>query len=75
MLIVLGSLVNIIEGTHDHFTSTRIFTLIMSKIFIEVEIFEANGYRHDLELLIILHYLHVSYLTRSGCLFFCEPEN
>ena len=47
----------------------------MSKIFIEVEIFEANGYRHDLELLIILHYLHVSYLTRSGCLFFCEPEN
>ena len=29
---ILGSIVNVIEGLHDHLTSTRIFTLIMQKI-------------------------------------------
>ena len=28
---------------------------------------EANGYGHDSDLLIILHSLHVSYPSRSGC--------
>ena len=28
---------------------------------------EANGSRHDLDMLIISHYLRVSYPTRSGC--------
>ena len=36
MIIILGSIVNILilEDLHDHFMSTRIFTLIMNKIFI-----------------------------------------
>ena len=35
MIIVLGSIVNIIEGIHDYLKSTRIFILIMNKIFIQ----------------------------------------
>ena len=35
VMIILGLVVNIIEeNLYDHFTSTRIFTLMLSKIFI-----------------------------------------
>ena len=35
MITILGSIVNIIESDlHDHFMSTRIFTLAMNEIFI-----------------------------------------
>ena len=41
--------------------STRIFSLIVDKEFICHKNYEANGYGHDLKLLIILHSLRVSY--------------
>ena len=35
MLIILGSIINIIRGDlYDHLVATRIFTLIMHEIFI-----------------------------------------
>ena len=44
-----------------------IFTSIINKIFIRAPHYEANGYKHDLSLLIISHLLHVSCTMRSGC--------
>ena len=29
--------------------------------------YETNGYRHDMDLLVISHLMHVSYSMRSGC--------
>ena len=55
LLTNLGSILNII-GVYNHLMSTRIFTLIMSKeILRSSENHEENGYRHNLDLLIILH--------------------
>jgi hypothetical protein len=56
MLTILGSIANMIGGdVYDHLMSAGIFTLIISKIFLNSEDFEANGYGQDLFLLIMSH--------------------
>ena len=64
MLTILGILVNIIwrGGGHGdlHFDNGQ-------DMHVSIENYEANVYGHDLDLLIILHQLCVSYLTTSGC--------
>ena len=66
LLTILVPLVNIIEGTYQIIWRERIFTL-EDNIFIEPPKSEENGYRHYLDSLIILHWVHVSYPTISGC--------
>ena len=50
MITVLGSLINIIGGTY--ITSTRIITLIMNKIFMNMSSknYEKSGYGLDMDL-------------------------
>ena len=51
---------------YDYLMSMRIFTLMTKKIFIWAPKLMRNDYEPDLGLLIILHWLCVSYPTRSG---------
>lgn len=56
MLINLGSIVNMIWGDiYDHLMSTRIVTLMKNKVSISSEKHEANGYEHNLDVLIVFH--------------------
>lgn len=58
MRTILGSITNIIREnyiSHDHFTSMKVFTLRMNKIFIwNLNIYKESGYNFDLDLLTIL---------------------
>ena len=66
---ILKSMVNIIEMTHMIILmGKRIFTLTMKKIFIWArKILRKNSYMHNLDSLIISHWLHVLKPTKSGC--------
>ena len=57
ILTILGSLVNNIgrAGLYDYSMSTWIFSLIIQGIYMSYDNDEANGYMHDLDLLILLH--------------------
>ena len=56
-LTIIGSIIDIVRGhLYDHLMSTRISTLIENKVYhINSKYYEENGYRHDLDLLVILH--------------------
>lgn len=54
-------------GLYQHLMSTRMLTLKMNNALMNSENHQANGCMHDLDLLIISHWLFVSYAMRSGC--------
>ena len=57
MHAILGSTTNIIrEDFYDNFMNTAIFTLIMNEVIhMSSKDYEANGYMHNLNFLIISH--------------------
>jgi hypothetical protein len=70
MINVLGSIVNGYGDPYDRLMSTRIFILIMNKMFIfALQNYKTNGYEQNLDLLIILHSMCVSYLRRQPLYF------
>ena len=53
---------------YDHLMSTSIFTFIMKKdVHLSSEHYGANGYKYNLDLLIISHQLRVLYHACSEC--------
>ena len=54
MITILGSIVDIAWGdSHDHIMSTKIFIVIVKKMFISTpKIYKENGCNIDLDLLI-----------------------
>jgi hypothetical protein len=66
MLIILGMIVNMIGGglvwpLDEH---KDLHFNIELNIHMNFKSYEANGYGHDLDLLIILHQLHLSFFYR-----------
>lgn len=56
------------KGLYEDLVAQRIFTLRMEKNHsYEFSNDEECDYKHDLDLLLISHYLHVSHPIRSGC--------
>ena len=67
MQILLNSVVNIIGGSIWPVYEHKNLRFDDEKdIHMDFKNCEANGYGHDLDLLIILHKWHVLYPTRSG---------
>ena len=51
LIILVGSVINILRDLCDHLISTRIFTLIVNKIFMWTQHYWVKGYMHDLDIL------------------------